>query len=199
MTNQTLIQSSAELRKGEFQTPIGLAKYMVGLIPDGVVSVLEPTPGEGNIIAELQGYEVTAPQDFFKMEKSRFDCVITNPPFSIEYAFGLPNELNKKGSQVGYHILKSCMEMSDTIIALLPWFILTNSEKRMIEIKKWGLKSVCVVPRRLFPGSRASNCILYLQKGYNGMIEFTTYDEKKGQAIDAILTNDKRSVATKMP
>lgn len=170
------IMNTAEIRKGEFQTPTELAKYMVSLIPKGVITILEPTPGEGNIVKALRGYEVTDPIDFFQMEKKRFDCVVTNPPFSIEYAFGLPQELNKKGSQIGYHILKSCMEMSDNIIAMLPWFILTNSEKRMKEIKEWGLKSVCIVPRRWFPGSRASNCILVLKKGYCGKIELTTLE-----------------------
>lgn len=170
----------AELRRHEFQTPPPLARYMVSLIPEGVKTVLEPTPGDGNIVTELNGkYTVIAPDDFFKLGKSRFDCVVTNPPFSIEYTWGLPEELNKKGSQIGYHIFKSCMEMSDTIIALLPWFVITNSEKRMVAIKDWGLKSVCVVPRRWFPGSRASNCILFLQKGYKGIVEFKTFDENK--------------------
>lgn len=168
--------TTAELRKSEFQTPIELCKHMVSLIPYGVITVLEPTPGDGNLVRELSGkYDVTAPIDFFQMEKQRFDCIVTNPPFSIEYAFGMPDEINKKGSQVGYHILKGCMEMSNNIVALLPWFIITNSEKRMNEIKSWGLKQVCVIPRRWFPGSRASNCILVLQKGYTGTIEFTTF------------------------
>lgn len=169
--------TTAELRKEEFQTPPPLAKYMVSLIPKGVITVLEPTPRMGNIEKELKGYDITAPVDFFQMEKERFDCIVMNPPFSIEYAFGMPDAINKKGSQVGYHILKSCMEMSDNIIAMFPWFILTNSEKRMKEIKAWGLKQVCIVPRRWFPGSRASNCILVLQKGYHGKIGLTTFEE----------------------
>lgn len=169
--------STAELRKEEFQTPPALSKFMVSLIPEGVVTVLEPTPGTGNIERELSlKYNTVAPIDFFQMEKQRFDCVVMNPPFSIEYAYGMPDEINKKGSQVGYHILKGCMGMSDKIIALLPWFIITNSEKRMKEIKAWGLKSVCIVPRRWFPGSRASNCILVLEKGYSGKIELTTFE-----------------------
>jgi type I restriction-modification system DNA methylase subunit len=169
--------TTAELRKSEFQTPPELCRYMASLVPDRAKTILEPTPGDGNLVRELSNkFNVTAPEDFFQMERSVFDCVVTNPPFSIEYAYGMPDEINKKGSQVGYHILKSCMEMSDTIIALLPWFIITNSEKRMKEIKAWGLKSVCVVPRRWFKGSRVSNCILFLQKGYTGKIEMTMFE-----------------------
>lgn len=154
-------------RKEEFQTPPELCRHMVSLIPAGVKTVLEPTKGQGNLINELRQYDVTAPDDFFKMDHKIFDCVIMNPPFSIEYCYGLPPELSKKGFQVGYHILKSCMGMSDT-----------NSEKRMREIQLWGLKSVCIVPRRWFPGSRASSCILVLEKGYSGAIELTTFDAK---------------------
>lgn len=171
--------TTAELRKSEFQTPPALAKYMASLVPQECEIVLEPTPGEGNLLRALEAKDFTAlaPYDFFEMKPEKFDCVVMNPPFSIEYTYGLPPELCKKGFQVGYHILKSCMEMSDTIIALLPWFIITNSEKRMKEIKAWGLKMVCVVPRRWFPGSRASNCILVLEKGYSGKIELTTFEE----------------------
>lgn len=131
----------------------------------------------GMTTAELRKSEFQTPTELCKhmVSQQRFDCIVTNPPFSIEYTFGMPDEINKKGSQVGYHILKGCMEMSDNIIALLPWFIITNSEKRMNEIKSWGLKQVCVIPRRWFLGSRASNCILVLQKGYAGKIEFTTF------------------------
>lgn len=163
-------------RKSEFQTPPEICKYMASLVPNNAKTVLEPTPGDGNLVRELHKFHVTAPTDFFKMEKARFDCVVMNPPFSIEYTFGIPDAINKKGSQIGYHILKSCMEMSDNIIALFPWFIITNSEKRMKEIKQWGLRSVCVVPRRWFPGSRTSTCILVLEKGYSEKIELTTFE-----------------------
>lgn len=89
--------TTAELRKSEFQTPPELCKYMASLVPDGTRTVLEPTPGEGNLVNELsKRFQVTAPEDFFKLEKSVFDCVVTNPPFSIEYAYGMPDEINKK-------------------------------------------------------------------------------------------------------
>lgn len=168
---------SAELRKSEFQTPPQLAKFMVDLVPASAITILAPPPGEGNIVKAFGPFvNITAPTDLFEMEKQRFDCVVMNPPFSIEYTYGVPDHLNKRGSQVGYHILKGCMEMSDNIIALLPWFILTNSEKRTKQIKAWGLKSVVIVPRRWFPGSRSSNCILVLEKGYTGTIELTTFE-----------------------
>lgn len=35
--------------KTDFQTPVNVANYMVSLLPDSAKTVLEPTPGIGNI------------------------------------------------------------------------------------------------------------------------------------------------------
>ena len=39
----------------DFQTPIDVAEYMVSLLPINVKTVLEPTPGIGNVVAALNG------------------------------------------------------------------------------------------------------------------------------------------------
>lgn len=39
----------------DFQTPVDVAEYMVSLIPEHVETVLEPTPGIGNIVSVLTG------------------------------------------------------------------------------------------------------------------------------------------------
>lgn len=51
----------------DFQTPPDVAGYMARLVPDWVKTVLEPTPGRGNIVRALhkRGFDVTAPEDFF--------------------------------------------------------------------------------------------------------------------------------------
>lgn len=49
----------------DFQTPSYIAKYMVSLIPSRVITVLEPTPGIGNIVRELVNYLVTTPVQFW--------------------------------------------------------------------------------------------------------------------------------------
>jgi hypothetical protein len=47
-------EQPADFRK-QFQTPVAVCKYMVDMVPAGAVSILEPTPGIGNIVRELQG------------------------------------------------------------------------------------------------------------------------------------------------
>ena len=106
----------------DFQTPKDVTKYMCSMIPEEAITVLEPTPGEGNILCFLKDYDVTAPDNFFELEKRKFDCIVMNPPFSAKSAYGIPAGTEYKGMKLGYHILKECMQMSDHIIALMPWF-----------------------------------------------------------------------------
>lgn len=136
-----------------FQTAPWVARYMAGMIPRGASSVLEPTPGEGNIVRELSSYRVTAPREFWEVS-GRFDSVVMNPPFTP--------------MSTGYKILFACMGLSDSIIALMPWLTIINSEGRTSRIIEFGLRSVTHLPRSAFPGSRVQTCILELEKGYSG-------------------------------
>lgn len=91
--------------KTEFQTPPEVCRYMASLIPNSVKSVLEPTPGIGNIVNELNGFKVTAPEDYFLLDKRlKFDCVIMNPPFSSKSVFmqNAPAGFYEKGMKFGY-------------------------------------------------------------------------------------------------
>jgi hypothetical protein len=128
---------------------------MAAMLPAGVETVLEPTPGQGNLVKALveEGYHVTAPNDFWSVA-GRFDAVVMNPPFSP--------------MAQGYQILFAVMEMSDVIIALMPWLTLINAKGRTETIRQFGLRSVTHLPRDAFPGSRVQTCILYLDKGYQG-------------------------------
>lgn len=169
--------SVAELISTDFQTPIEVCKYMVSLIPAGVRTVLEPTPGIGNLLSQLQGYDVTAAGNFFELDKNqRFDCVVTNPPFSSKYAFGVPEHLNKHGMRLGYHILTQCMQMSDNVIALMPWFTISDSDVRLRALKKWGLISVTALPRKTFQYARIQTVVLEIRKGFTGTTAFNVYD-----------------------
>lgn len=163
--------------RNDFQTPVDTVKYMVSLIPPGTRTVLEPTPGIGNIVRELKDYNVTAPEDFFKLDRSlRFDCVVMNPPFSSKYAHGVPEHLNKHGMRLGYHILTECMLMSDHVIALMPWFTISDSDVRARALKTWGLRSVTALPRKTFQFARIQTVVLELEKGFNGKTLFNVYD-----------------------
>ena len=142
----------------DFQTPDWCCKDMADMVPSGCRSVLEPTPGEGNLVGALRelSLEVTAPKEFWEVD-GRFDCIVMNPPFTP--------------MSEGYKILYRCMEMSDVIIALMPWLSLINSERRTSAIADFGLVKVIHLPRRTFYGSRVQCCIMHMSKGYSGSTE----------------------------
>lgn len=180
----------------DFQTPPEVCRYMVSLIPLGVKTVLEPTPGKGNLVKELKGFDVTSPKDYFLLDRGlRFDCVIMNPPFSSKFAIldNAPNSYKlDKGMKFGYRLLTDCMNISDIVIALVPWFTLSDSDVRLRYLKNYGIKSITALPRRTFEYARIQTCIVVLVKGYKGKTEFIVYDfieqikseeEKKQQTI----------------
>lgn len=140
----------------EFQTPPVVADYMAAFIPDQCGTILEPTPGIGNLVRAVKHKGlVIAPVNYEDLPSgARYDWAIMNPPFTP--------------MQEGYRYLKEVMEMSDNIIALLPWFILINSERRINHIIDFGLVSVTHLPRKTFPGCRIQCCVLEMKKGFSG-------------------------------
>jgi hypothetical protein len=148
----------------QFQTPASCCKYMVSLLPPGIVTVLEPTPGQGNIVKELSQYIVTAPANFWGVNGT-FDAIVMNPPFTP--------------MDVGYKILYRCMEMSNVIIALMPWLTVINSQNRTAKLMEYGLQSITHLPRNIFPGSRVQTCILNMCRGYTGECKFKLFTVKE--------------------
>jgi hypothetical protein len=143
----------------DFQTQTWVCEFMCGMIPESVSTVLEPTPGEGNLVDVLKnhGFRVIAPINFYNIELTEVDAVVMNPPFSP--------------MDTGYKILYKTMEMTKIIIALMPWLTLINSQKRTKIITDFGLKSVTHLPRKAFPGARVQTCILEMRKGHEGTTE----------------------------
>ena len=148
-----------------FQTPLIVCDYMTSLLPKSPINkVLEPTPGEGNLVKSLNQLninQIIAPDNFFDINDI-FDYIVMNPPFT-------PMDL-------GYSILYRCMEMSDNIIALMPWLTMINSQKRTKHIMDFGLKSITNLPRKTFKGSRVQCCILEMEKGWNSTTLFKNFD-----------------------
>lgn len=139
-----------------YQTPLDVCEYMAGLILPSCRTVLEPTPGEGRLVSAIRrrGFTVIAPERFEDINPfDHFDATCMNPPFikSIENQF-----------------LLAAMEMSDQVIALLPWFSLVNSDSRTRKIVEYGLRSVTHLPRKTFPKIRVQPCILNMERGYRG-------------------------------
>jgi hypothetical protein len=168
--------------KSQFQTPPGVADYMASLIPKHSKHILEPTQGEGNLVhavlvnSDLKRMTIHHPDDFFKLKRKKFDCIIMNPPFSEKHAFGIPKNLDLKGMRLGYYMLTRCMEMSPSVIALMPWFTIIDSDVRMRALTEFGLKSITSLPRKTFNYSRIQTCVIELHKDWPGITAFKTFN-----------------------
>mgnify|MGYP001582813617 CR=1 FL=1 len=130
-------------------------------------NILAPTSGQGNLVKALEGKgNLITPVDFDKFEPvEKIDWICMNPPFSP--------------MKKGYEILYRCMDMSDNIIALMPYLTMINGEKRTNDILNWGLKSITHLPRSVFKGSRVQTLILEMSKGYTGKTEFKMLPKTK--------------------
>lgn len=164
------------MTNGMFQTPLPVSEYMCTMIPKETVTILEPTAGNGNILRFLSQYQVTAPENYFDLIPSRFDCVIMNPPFSSKYAFGVPADFEYKGMRMGYHILIECMKMSDHVVALMPWFTISDSDVRLRYLKSFGLKSITALPRKTFQYARIQTCVFELYQGWKEETIFRVFE-----------------------
>lgn len=144
-----------------FQTPEYVCDYMASFLPNNAGYILEPTPGKGNLVKVLeQKGKVYAPNNFNDVKDVKFDWIVMNPPFTP--------------MKQGYDILYKCMNMTDNIIALMPYLTIINGEKRTQDIMNWGLKSITHLPRSVFKGSRVQTCILEMKRGYKGDTIFKT-------------------------
>lgn len=178
----TIWDRKVEKAKEDFQTPQPVCELMANMVPASAKVVLEPTPGIGNLVAALEqkGFETVTPWNFFDMNlDQRFDAIVMNPPFSTRSAYGYPEDLGHDGMRLGYYILTRCMNMSDNVIALMPWFTITDSDVRMRYIKDFGLKSITALPRKTFEYARIQTCIFEIEKGWKEETIFRTFDFKK--------------------
>lgn len=165
----------------QFQTPHFVCEYMVSMLPGGIKTVLEPTPGIGNLVSStlhrFPNLNICAPDDFFLMDSTkRFDAVIMNPPFTSKSAdlSNAPEEVKKVGMRLGYYILEKCLKLSDNVIALMPWFTISDSDLRLQTIKKFGLISVTPLPRKTFRYARIQTVVLEMKRGFSGITQFKT-------------------------
>jgi len=160
----------------ETQTPIEVCKYMVSMVPSNTKTVLEPTPGSGNLVRVLKKkYKVIAPTNFFEWKQTWVDCVVMNPPFSRNETNlnGAPAEVLKlSGTKTGYYFLFKAMDLSDNIIAIMPWYFIINSKSRVDQLMRFGLVSITNLSRTVFKKVRVQMCVIRLKRGYTGKVEF---------------------------
>lgn len=147
-----------------FQTPPVVCNFMASLVDPTAKIILEPTPGAGHLVSALHvktGATIATPQrDFWNMQhKVKYDYVVMNPPFTPMVQ--------------ALTYVQACMSLSDNIIALIPWFIITNSVQRTQKLIEFGFESVTHLPRKTFPNSRIQCCVIKLKKGYTAK---TTFD-----------------------
>lgn len=164
-----------------YQTPKNVCDYMASMLPVNAKTVFEPTPGLGGLVnsAENLGFEVIAADDFFTHSKNnRYDSIIMNPPFSSKSAFikNAPIGSDVKGMKVGYYILTECMKMSDSLVALMPWYTISDSDVRMRYLQDFGIKSLTSLSRKTFQYARIQTVIIELSKGYKGETIFKTFN-----------------------
>lgn len=163
----------------DFQTPPNVASYIASLIPDHIKTVTEPTPGAGNIVIALErrGFHVFSPKCYWDIKDTdRFEAIACNLPFSSKTWTNLPDRYADKGMVVSYEQLFRLMQMTESMVALMPWFTISDSDVRLRAIKKYGLISVTALPRKTFQYARIQTCILQFQKGYTGSTEFKVFD-----------------------
>jgi len=67
------------------------------------------------------------------------------------------------------------MKKSNNVIALMPWFTISDSDVRLRFLKNYGLKSLTALPRKTFQYARIQTVIIELQKGYDKETIFKTF------------------------
>ena len=99
--------------------------------------IWECAMGKGNLVDGLQeknfdvvGSDILSEQDFLIWEPKKFDCIITNPPFSLKQEF-----------------LERCYSFKKPFALLLP-LTTFETEKRQKLFKKYGLE-VIFLPKRI--------------------------------------------------
>ena len=115
----------------DFQTPhIALKPLIPFLNKDW--TIWECANGKGNLSTELisKGFEVIATDikvcnfDFLTNKPAQFDCIVTNPPYSIKEKF-----------------LERCYQLGQPFALLLPLTAL-ESEKRHKLFRKYGIQLI---------------------------------------------------------
>lgn len=150
--------------RDDFQTPKEALDILIPFIPKQW-TIWEPACGKGNIVNALQskgfnviGTDVILPvhegfNDFLTSELNKFECIITNPPYSKKEQF-----------------IKRCYELGKPFALLMPLTAL-ESEKRQEHWRK-GLQ--LIIPNKRFnfetpsgKGSGAWFCTAWFTWGLN--------------------------------
>jgi hypothetical protein len=118
------------------QTPAHAIDPLLPYLPRNWV-VWEPAAGEGNLVEALfdSGFsqvvasDILTGQNFFEFEPEEWDCLVTNPPYSIQFQW-----------------LERCYELGQPFALLLKVEILgTKAAQELFD--KYGIEVIFVRPR----------------------------------------------------
>ena len=120
----------------DFQTPPEALNPLIPYLKKDWL-IWECAMGKGNLVNGLNrrgfltiGTDLLTGHDFLKWQPKRFDCIVTNPPFSLKQEF-----------------LERCYQLKKPFALLLP-LTTFETEKRQRLFKKYGLE-VIFLPRRI--------------------------------------------------
>lgn len=117
--------------------------------------------------------------DFFLRDSNiKHECIVMNPPFSNKsgYMVNAPAGFKENGMRLGYYFLTECLKMSDNVIALMPWFTISDSDKRLRMLTEFGIISLTALPRKTFEYARIQTVVIQLQRGFQGETIFRPFD-----------------------
>ena len=155
---------------------------MVSMIDDKAKTILEPTPGEGNLINAVKErfseVNIIAPENYFDWEQQEVDCTIMNPPFTDKQLI-TTNASHKvrelKGMAITGYFVYEAMKYSKEVIALIPYYFIINSAKRVEELMKFGFVSLTNLPRGVFGNLSVQVCVIHLRAGHSEQTLFKNY------------------------
>lgn len=120
----------------DFQSPPYILEFLYPYLKKEW-TIWEPSCGKGNLVKEFEtkGYKVVGTdiltgQDFLTYEPDNYDCIITNPPFSIKQKF-----------------LERCYSLRKPFALLLP-LTTFETKKRQDLFRSYGLE-VIFLPNRV--------------------------------------------------
>jgi hypothetical protein len=119
-----------------FQTPFEAIEYLVPFLKKEWL-IWECAMGKGNLVRALRekgfnviGTDILQGYDFLKWVPEKFDCIVTNPPYSLKNEF-----------------LERCYELRKPFALLLPLTTLETRRRQRL-FKEYGVE-IIVLPKRI--------------------------------------------------
>ena len=120
----------------DFQTPSEALDYLLPYLRRDWI-IWECAMGKGNLVKALRekgftviGTDILQGYDFLKWTPERFDCIVTNPPYSLKNEF-----------------LERCYELRKPFALLLPLTTLETRRRQRL-FKEYGVE-IIVLPKRI--------------------------------------------------